>query len=732
MTELYPRHYFANLSGNTIDSGKIYVGVENQDPETNPIAVYWDSARTIPATQPLNLSGGYILRSGARTDVYLAETAFSVRVYAKNSTLVDYIASVPNGLSGSGGSGQIGFSRTATYAAGTIGHAVQKNTAWTPYDFGAVGDGTTNDTAAIVLLAAQYFAGHSVHFPEGTFLCDADVALFTPPASYNSLNRRPPAITADPSARILARTGGTYLIKLGTLAGDYSGYLRAADFTLPIIDGANKAFTKAPLYVPFFFDIRMNHTVRNAVRLAWFGDTTAPAASAGLKGKREYERDLGLWTRPITSITAGATPTITFGTANALWPSSGSRLVCLNFTGSLGSWAAINNTPLDITFTGANTATISNVNSTGWGTAPAGTAYLNFASSRLPKQIAGVTNANPCVITTATNHLLTSGETVDVSQIFGMPTLIGQYVATVLSATTFSIPINTTDTAVWGAWGSFGPGWVEQWVPHASCDIGEYHDNATDIDDTELYVKHQRIGVFHNPSTCGWDGKKHGGHFYNFPEAGILRCAYYLGGDNNCVQVQVDGPFQHCFWAFGARNASTQCSTNYGGIAPLLNAFGTLVRTDSGASWSSHLDRLKSGNASYDLFSEHVGLGDFACDGTIWVNVSAPIVDMGGGKRAATVRFVGSTAAINSTFQTSLVTRSSAGLYIIDFSRPVPLESLFLATASGASGLIVTQDEVSQYASTTVYKRRVRVVDAAGAAADADRVSLSWLFPNYP
>ena len=50
--------YRAN-SGVPLDAGKLYVGVANLDPITNPISVFYDEALTIAAPQPIPTSGGY-------------------------------------------------------------------------------------------------------------------------------------------------------------------------------------------------------------------------------------------------------------------------------------------------------------------------------------------------------------------------------------------------------------------------------------------------------------------------------------------------------------------------------------------------------------------------------------------------------------------------------------------------------------------------------------------------
>lgn len=78
ITPPYP--VFTGIDGEPLDSGKIYVGVANLDPVTNPVALYWDEALTIAATQPIRTSGGYPVRNGTPSNVYAAVAVVSITV----------------------------------------------------------------------------------------------------------------------------------------------------------------------------------------------------------------------------------------------------------------------------------------------------------------------------------------------------------------------------------------------------------------------------------------------------------------------------------------------------------------------------------------------------------------------------------------------------------------------------------------------------------------------------
>lgn len=96
-----PYKIFTDLESNPLDNGYIYIGTSGLNPETNPIAVYWDSAMTIAASQPLRTISGFIVRNGSPANVYVAgdysitvKTSASVLIYSTLSwTLANDISS---------------------------------------------------------------------------------------------------------------------------------------------------------------------------------------------------------------------------------------------------------------------------------------------------------------------------------------------------------------------------------------------------------------------------------------------------------------------------------------------------------------------------------------------------------------------------------------------------------------------------------------------------------------
>jgi len=76
-------------TGIGLNAGKVYIGVAGQDPEVYPVQVWWDSAQSQPATQPLRTLGGYIVNNGAPATAYVA-VDYSMRVRDRFDSLISY------------------------------------------------------------------------------------------------------------------------------------------------------------------------------------------------------------------------------------------------------------------------------------------------------------------------------------------------------------------------------------------------------------------------------------------------------------------------------------------------------------------------------------------------------------------------------------------------------------------------------------------------------------------
>ena len=84
-----PYPIFTDLDGSPLDDGYLYIGAINDDPETNPIQVFFDSNLTIPATQPIRTSNGYAYRNGTPALLYTGGE-FSITIRNKRNEFVLY------------------------------------------------------------------------------------------------------------------------------------------------------------------------------------------------------------------------------------------------------------------------------------------------------------------------------------------------------------------------------------------------------------------------------------------------------------------------------------------------------------------------------------------------------------------------------------------------------------------------------------------------------------------
>ncbi len=83
----YPN--YRDTTGGPLENGYIYIGTAGADAETNPVAVFWDEAGTIAASQPIRTVGGYPSYSGSPGMLYVTGSSdFSLTVRTVTGTLV--------------------------------------------------------------------------------------------------------------------------------------------------------------------------------------------------------------------------------------------------------------------------------------------------------------------------------------------------------------------------------------------------------------------------------------------------------------------------------------------------------------------------------------------------------------------------------------------------------------------------------------------------------------------
>jgi len=147
--------------------GYIYIGTANMDARTNPVVVYRDEGLTMPWAQPIRTVDGYPAYQGAKSPIYSNLSDVSITVLDSNQRLVAVDTLVPVVTDAD----EIRFSQSG---AGAVDRTVQDKLRDinSVKDYGAVGDGVTDDTAAI---QAALDVGGSIYIPAGTYNLTAKI-----------------------------------------------------------------------------------------------------------------------------------------------------------------------------------------------------------------------------------------------------------------------------------------------------------------------------------------------------------------------------------------------------------------------------------------------------------------------------------------------------------------------------------------------------------------------------
>lgn len=168
-----PFPVFNDRDGQPLDNGYVWIGVPNLPPQTNPVNVYFDEALTILASQPLRTINGYISRAGSPAQVYIDGVNFSILVQDSKGTMV---YNFPEGTGISPDACGVTYSPPFTGAVPyTVCEKLEQYVS--VKDFGAVGDGVTDDTAAI---QAAFDSGQSyILIPDGDYVIDNSIDPLT-------------------------------------------------------------------------------------------------------------------------------------------------------------------------------------------------------------------------------------------------------------------------------------------------------------------------------------------------------------------------------------------------------------------------------------------------------------------------------------------------------------------------------------------------------------------------
>lgn len=142
--QVQPNLYIGDYAGRPLDSGQIFIGEANKDPQLYPINVYFDEELTIAAAQPVRTKGGFINSNGNMTEIYASESVYSVKVLDAYGVQVFY-----KPVMSEQSSDQLINTKLPFDGAIDRTQSARNAEAASFQDFGATGNGVDDDTIAI-------------------------------------------------------------------------------------------------------------------------------------------------------------------------------------------------------------------------------------------------------------------------------------------------------------------------------------------------------------------------------------------------------------------------------------------------------------------------------------------------------------------------------------------------------------------------------------------------------
>jgi hypothetical protein len=279
-----------------------YTTAAGNVPHTNPIIL--DSAGRIPSGQVwLSAGDNYKFALTTSTDVQLATWD---NITGINGTGITTVAS---SVAFTGFKGQVGFVSDLADDDGSdwIGFepagsgAVARSTqdklreSVSVKDFGAVGDGVTDDTAAIQAAVAFAQAGYrKVFLPAGTYLVTGSIPTYTGMTFHGEPAYNAGAVGGYPTRLV---NGGTNDLFVGSLNSCDIGYLRITQNT-----SAGHVFNTGNISRVWLHDMFCAQS--NGDKSVIFMNDVSAAPIAPIF-ERVFFRAPNMYTRPLVDITAG-------------------------------------------------------------------------------------------------------------------------------------------------------------------------------------------------------------------------------------------------------------------------------------------------------------------------------------------------------------------------------------------------------------------------------------------
>jgi Pectate lyase superfamily protein len=179
------KNQFFDASGNMLAGGRLYTYAPGT---STPKAAYTTSAGDVAHTNPIVLdsrgeaaiywTGAYdvVLRTSADSLIWGPER---LEEPASGATFTDFVADLADTSTVGNGDALVGVKRTAANAVGMTLHAWHEAQVFNVKEFGAAGDGVTDDATALTrAIAAAVSAGGGVVFlPSGTYSVASQVTL---------------------------------------------------------------------------------------------------------------------------------------------------------------------------------------------------------------------------------------------------------------------------------------------------------------------------------------------------------------------------------------------------------------------------------------------------------------------------------------------------------------------------------------------------------------------------